>query len=328
MTRAVGMRKSLIGLLTGMLLVLPVVAAEPSQSTLPDLMLLYTGDVIGYIDTCGCKRNPAGGLARRAHLVNTLRKEFPTVPQLLLDSGNYSDNPTPEGDLKTGALVEGMDLIGYQVTNVGERDVKHGWDRFMERRNRGEFEFISANLVYTDSGETVLPSRMVIEAISPDGSSKIRVGVTGFMRFNPIFKREGPDGRELGVVHPVDRIRSEVEALRKEKVNLVVVLAAVHQSDARRVVREVEGIDILIGSYGGAFTVEQPETDGSWILYSGNQGKRVGESRIFLNADGGLRDQTNRFHTLSEQYPADPTMLAFVNAVPLEEVASDTATER
>ncbi|MDH3628841.1 MAG: hypothetical protein OEV00_04755 [Acidobacteriota bacterium] len=318
MTRGVRMRKALIVGLLGMSLFLSGASAEEPPSSLPDVMLLFTGDVIGYIDTCGCKRNPAGGLARRAHFTRTMHREFAAVPQLLLDSGNFSDNPTPEGDLKTAALVEGMSLLGYDVVNVGERDVKHGWDRFSARQEKGAFDFISANLVFTDTGDTVLPSRTIVETTSPDGARKIRVGVTGVMRFNPIFKREGPDGREIGVDHPVDRLKTEVAALRKDGVDLVVVLAAVHQSDGRRIAAEVGGVDFLIGSYGGSIAAEQSEANGTWIFYSGNQGKQIGESRVYLNPSGGVRNQSNRFHMLGQGYPADPEMLAFVNAVPVD----------
>ena len=50
---------------------------------------------------------------------------------LLVDSGNFSDNPTPQGDAKTRALVEAMGKIGYAAANVGERDVKLGPGEYM-----------------------------------------------------------------------------------------------------------------------------------------------------------------------------------------------------
>ncbi len=41
---------------------------------------------------------------------------------MLLDSGNFSDNPTAEGDFKTATLLDAMELLGYQIVNVGELD--------------------------------------------------------------------------------------------------------------------------------------------------------------------------------------------------------------
>src|SRR5262245_60151005 len=50
----------------------------------PDLTFLYTGDVIGYLTTCGCKRTPAGGLARKSWIQRQIHATFPSTPLLLL----------------------------------------------------------------------------------------------------------------------------------------------------------------------------------------------------------------------------------------------------
>src|SRR5580765_5504712 len=48
--------------------------------------LLYTGDVIGYLEDCGCHLNPAGGVSRRAWVVKQLEANYPATPLVLLDS--------------------------------------------------------------------------------------------------------------------------------------------------------------------------------------------------------------------------------------------------
>ena len=101
----------------------PLVAATP----VPDLEILHTGDVQGYLDTCGCKVNPSGGLPRRGWVANQVRTLFPQAGIVLLDAGNFSDNPTSEGEAKTRALVEGMNRLGYAAANVGERDLTAGF---------------------------------------------------------------------------------------------------------------------------------------------------------------------------------------------------------
>jgi hypothetical protein len=44
------------------------------------------------------------------------------------------------------------------------------------------------------------------------------------------------------------------------------------------------------------------------IYYTGNQGKRIGESRITLDANRKLSDVTSYVHFLTVRYPADKTM--------------------
>ena len=64
-----------------------------------------------------------GGMARRAWIIQKIAGAFPGVPVLKLDSGNFRDAPTPAGDARTNALLRAMQLLGYQVSNVAERDV-------------------------------------------------------------------------------------------------------------------------------------------------------------------------------------------------------------
>jgi hypothetical protein len=142
------------------------------------------------------------------------------------------------------------------------------------------------------------------------------------VRFNPIFRKPGPDGADLAIVHPNEPVKAAVTALREQGVDYVVLLAALHRDDAARIVGEVPGIDFVVGSYGGHFTGGEDRVDGgTWLLYSGNQGKRFGETRVY--EDDGKVSQLTRLHFLNRIYPVDPAMMEFVNTVPLE--ADDVA---
>src|SRR5258705_11521397 len=100
-----------------------LIAAGPA----PELDILYTGDVIGYLEDCGCHLNPAGGLSRRAWLLNQLAANYPSTPLVLFDSGNFSDVPTDKGDLRTATLLLSMKRLGYKAVNIGERDLTLGY---------------------------------------------------------------------------------------------------------------------------------------------------------------------------------------------------------
>src|SRR5262245_27060868 len=115
-------------------LVLAAALAAPSvqpalvpASPVPDLEILHAGDVQGYLDTCGCKVNPSGGLPRRGWVASQVRTLFPDAAVVLLDAGNFSDSPTSDGEAKTRALVEGMNRLGYAAANVGERELTAGF---------------------------------------------------------------------------------------------------------------------------------------------------------------------------------------------------------
>jgi hypothetical protein len=220
--------------------------------------------------------------------------------------------------MKTEALIKGMSMLGYAAANVGEREVRTGYDSFIERTGGADFPFISANIVRSDTKQPVFRPSIVIEVPGSEGEAGAKLGVVGVARFNPIFRKPGPDGTQLEIIHPVEAVRKEVASLRKQGVDLVILLAALHRDDARRIVREVRGIDFVIGSYGGVFMTEKEPSTESWILYSGNQGKQLGETRLFLEAGEQRADPVNKLHYLSNAYPTDPDMVRYVNSVSLE----------
>src|SRR5262249_55166858 len=150
-----------------------------------------TGDVIGYITTCGCKLTPAGGLSRRSWLVGEIRSQFPKVPVLLLDTGNFSDNPTPGGERRTRMLLETMARLGTKVAGIGERELALGYDELEKRLSGIDMTFVSTNVVEEGTTKPVFPPYAVVEVQGRDGAA-IRVGVLDVLRFNPTWQKAGP----------------------------------------------------------------------------------------------------------------------------------------
>ena len=230
-----------------------------------------------------------------------------------MDSGNFSDNPTPSGESKTRSLVQGMERLGYQVINVGDRDLNRGYDTFKARTAGVKIPFVSSNIVRQDNGNPVFNPYTIVEAKSKSGN-KIKVGVIGASRYNPLFLKSGPGDSKLVIKKAEDTVPEYVKSLQG-KVDVIVLLAALHKTEAQRIVQAAPGIDFVISNYGGIVTAQQEKVGKTELLYSGNQGKRVGETRVYF-ADGSKTVQSTRttMHMLTARYPHDEAMLRFVNA--------------
>jgi 2',3'-cyclic-nucleotide 2'-phosphodiesterase (5'-nucleotidase family) len=255
--------------------------------------------------------NPAGGLARRAWLFNQLKTVFPKAPFLALDSGNFSDNPNEEGELRTRVLLEGMAQLGYRAVNVGERDLALGYDDFVKNVDGIGLEFVSANIVKQGTREPVFKPWTIVEVKPPEGGSAIKVGVIGVVRFNPVWQKAGPAGSNLGLAPPLEMVKKYLPDVRA-KSDIVVLLSALGRDDAGRIAREAPGIDFVLGSYGGIYNANEETEGAARLFYTGNQGRRVGETRLFLDAARKLSSSTTFLHELSARYPDDATMRAFV----------------
>ena len=237
-----------------------------------------------------------------------LRERYPDAPKVLLDTGNFSDSPGTTGDIKTRALLEGMQRLGYSVINVGERDLRMGWETFRKRTEDSPLTFISANFVKQGTTEPIFPPHEVIELTGGDGKSKLRLGIIGIARYNPLFLKDGPGGSKISIVHPLDRVKHEVAELANDHLDAIVLLAALHKDDAVRIAAEVPEIDFVLGAYGGLISSKpEPSLDAA-IAYSGNKGQRIGEMRVFMDEAGEITDKMTRMHFLTAAYPADEKM--------------------
>ena len=232
---------------------------------------------------------------------------------MLLDSGNVSDNPSPQGDLKTAGLVEGMNRLGYRASNVGERDLVLGYDAFVARIAGAKFPFISTNIIRKDTGKPVFAPYEVFEVARPTGDP-VRIGVLGVARFNPIFLKSGPENSNLVIRKPEEAVAEYLGEVRG-KADVVELLAALHKEDARAIVRALPGIDVVIGSYGGMYTTRDEREGDTVLAYSGNQGKRVGETRLFLGDDRKILSTTTFLYFLTAAYPAIDEWTAYVSTV-------------
>jgi 2',3'-cyclic-nucleotide 2'-phosphodiesterase (5'-nucleotidase family) len=286
-----------------------LIAAGPA----PELDLLYTGDVIGFIEDCGCHLNPAGGLTRRAWIVNQLHANYPKTPLVLLDTGNFSDNPTDVGDLRTATLLQAMKTLDYKAINVGERDLTLGYDDFVKRTQGLGLNFVSTNIVKQGTKDPVFTPWTIVK-VSGTSGKPVAIGVLGVDRYNPVWQKAGPEGTNLGMASPGDMIAKYLPELRA-KSDIVVLLAALSKEDAHDLAKRFQDIDLILGSYGGLYnTVE--ETEGRvGIYYTGNQGKRIGESRITLDASRRVGDVTTYMHFMTLNYPEDKAMKDAISAV-------------
>ncbi len=225
---------------------------------------------------------------------------------MLLDSGNFTDNPTEAGDLRTATLLASMKTLGYKAINVGERDLVLGYDDFMKRTEGLGLTFISSNIVKQGTKELVFPTYTIVEVKGTSGKP-VRVGVLGVDRYSPVWQKAGPEGTNLGMAAPADMIATYLPEVRA-KSDVVVLLAALSKDDAHALAKRFTDLDLVVGAYGGIYNTLEENEGRIGIYYTGNQGKRIGESRINLDAKSRVADVTSYLHFLTVHYPEDKAM--------------------
>jgi 5'-nucleotidase len=110
------------------------------------ITILHTNDVHSYIDPFPADdpRSPnMGGVARRAALIETIRKENPNV--LLLDAGDIFQG-TPYFNYYGGELeFKLMSMMKYDASAIGNHDFDNGLEGLYKQLPHAKFDFLSAN---------------------------------------------------------------------------------------------------------------------------------------------------------------------------------------
>ena len=139
------------------------------------LTILHTNDVHSYIDPFPANhpKNPnMGGVARRAAMIEMIRKENPNA--LLLDAGDIFQG-TPYFNYYGGELeFKLMSMMKYDAATMGNHDFDNGIDGFYSQLPHASFEFVSANY---DFRNTVLDGKVKPYTILHKNG--IKVGVFG-----------------------------------------------------------------------------------------------------------------------------------------------------
>jgi 2',3'-cyclic-nucleotide 2'-phosphodiesterase (5'-nucleotidase family) len=206
-----------------------------------------------------------------------------------------------------------MGRLGYEAANVGERELLMGYQEFVRKTEGASFPFVSTNIVRQDTKEPVFKPYVVVEVRRGEGKPALRVGVLGVVRFNPLFLKSGPEQSNLVIAPPREMVRRYLPEVRR-RCDVVVLLAALPQDDARLLAREVAGIDFVLGAYGGAVTSTELKEGEARIVYAGNQGRNLSETRLFLDGNK-IGAAVSHVYNLSARYPDDETMKQYTNEV-------------
>jgi len=215
---------------------------------------------------------------------------------ILLDVGNLFGGSGEEGRRRAEVTVASMDLMGYDVLNLGAGEFRFGRPFLEEQRENASFPFLSANLVTPDSGERPYAAYVVEEA------GHLKVGIIG------LVSPERYRGHELAAQDPLTALKAVLPEV-KEEAHLVIALAQMSYAEAVDLLRNVEGINVMVIGDGGGSATAPVEINGVLLVQCAHWGMAVGELQIMGNTDGQIVDYRWRSSVLDEQIADDSQMV-------------------
>ncbi|PIE50092.1 MAG: metallophosphatase [Flavobacteriales bacterium] len=234
------------------------------------ITILHTNDQHSRIEPfdASYKRNPnQGGFARRASLVNQIRKQEKNV--LLLDCGDTFQG-TPYFNTFGGELeFKLMSLMKYDASTMGNHDFDNGLEGFLKVFPNAKFPFICSNY---DFKNTILEGKTLpYKVIKKQG---VRIGLFGVgVELDGLVSKD--NYKETKYLDPIDIAQHYAYFLRKEKkCDLVICISHLgyeYKSDKVSDVilaQKTDNIDLIIGGHTHTFLPEPQK-------YINRKGNRV-----------------------------------------------------
>jgi hypothetical protein len=233
------------------------------------LTLLYTAEIHGTPEPCGCTSDPLGDVARYGAVVQAARLDSGAV--LLVDAGGIS---YPEGgaapkeraanELRATFLGRELERLGLRAAGLAETDLGPDPSKLTPHR-------LAANFGRSPLLE---PSALVEEG-------GIRVGVLGVA--DPAL------AGALGTTaqDPVIAARAEAERLRKAGAEVVVALAPVDKSAARRLAREAKVDIVVLGRQVGGGMARAEPVGAGFLVAPADELQKVGRIDLVLRGNPG-----------------------------------------
>jgi 2',3'-cyclic-nucleotide 2'-phosphodiesterase (5'-nucleotidase family) len=244
-------------------------------------------------------------MARRAVVIKQQRQEHANL--LVLDAGNTIFGQTLSDESSGRAMIEAMNLLGYNAMGLGDADILKGPQILADRAREAKFPFLSANLIDASSKQLVGKPYTIVTV---SGRKIGIIGLTGISDAMPQTIKS-----KFVVNDYLKSAKETLEQVRKET-NAVIVLSTLGFDRELKLAKEVPGISLMVG--GGGVSQHPTETKvveetGTVILGNTLYGEGVGTWTMTIDPQGKATNLTGKMITLlKDEHPEDPDLLALI----------------
>jgi len=218
---------------------------------------------------------------------------------LVLDCGDTFLAKKNNPELRAEAVLSGMNLMKYDVVNVGEGELSLGSAFFQEIVNHSALSFVSANIVGNRNTFPGIKPYVVMDY------GKFRVGITGITA-SVFFDIDDPNKEGLMVGNHVKALKEIIPELRR-KADIIILLSHLGYKATVDLFRfnQLSDIDVAIAGHGRKLLRDAEEINGTLIVQSSMGGEYLGKLALSLGPDRTIQQYEGEVGPLTEDIPVD-----------------------
>jgi len=237
------------------------------------VVIFASAEIHGALEPCGCTSDPLGDVSRLATLLRQSRAEVPTLyvdaGSSLYPDGTLAPRQKPAADARAETLGRILGRLGAAGLGAGDTDMAH--------------EGTSAVWPGGKRLASNLPGAPFVEPAKIVDAGDIRVGLVG------IVDPEVARAASLKPEDPTAAAKRDAALLRQKGAEIVLLLAPVDRTLARKLARET-GVDfVVLGRQVGKGNPRAEKIGDAFLLTPEDELQRVVRLEVVLRAarDGG-----------------------------------------
>ena len=248
------------------------------QKEIQPITLLFSTEIKGQIEPCGCTSNPMGDLSRIAQIVSDRRQQGPVLfidgGSLLFNSTTPSSSQQSQDSIKATLIADIMtNQIAATAIGLGPYDLSYGKERLLLPRH-------AVNIV-NNQDIPIAPPQII-------SKGAINIGIFGVT-----------DPKTIQPIQTTDPITAAIKAVQHlaPKTDVIIAIAHMNSKEAIALAEAVSHIDfLLVGQQApdpDNLPIEPERIGNTWLIYAANRGQTLREVKfvyknnsVFLDAIG------------------------------------------
>jgi 5'-nucleotidase/UDP-sugar diphosphatase len=247
-----------------------------------------------------------GGIAALLGYINQLKDNRHDVA--LLDAGDDFQG-TPISTITKGrSQIELLNIIKPDAMTLGNHEFDYGLKNLEEDLSLARFPVLSANIFDERTGKNFQKPYLV------KTFGDVKVGIIGLIIPDlPILTMRN-NIKGLRILNEVQVVRKHIADLKKQGVNLIVVLSHIGVDADKALADSVRSIDVIIGGHSHTAIFQPIKRNHTIICQAGTRGRWLGDLSLTVDLAGDSVYQYNGklIETVVGNVPADSVAAAKV----------------
>jgi len=238
------------------------------------MTIVYSSDILGELDNCGCSEGQFGGLPRKAAALDVIRQAV--AHAIHLDAGNLFFQKAPQNDiersqmlLKSEYIVKGYNTMGCEALNIGQTDLLLGLDALQQLQHQALFPFVSSNIFYRATGKPVFKQSSICQV---DG---LKVAILG------VCPPDAPHADSLVIADPADAVREALKTVESQS-DMVILLSTCGMETDKRLAAQFPAVRIIVSGNTGTESLTGTMSAPIAVVSVKKQGQHLGRLDVTI----------------------------------------------